>query len=382
MEEDILKKKETEPKTKNNSILIIIIIVLLILLGVAGYFLFVKNNGEKKEEKVNINTDVLNYQCKEYLCGEEDYNSIKELLKTDDNVTYIYSDKNNKNHAIVLENVTNRNKYLYMVDKDKYYFKDDNYDFVSFIESGYDGSSVYDFNYAEVHQKNSNYYDSSNTKIYNFESGKFVFESGDYNDCTYAEYENTRFYKLRYNDKTELYDDEFNIVFVEKTYGDYAFDGKYIYGTMIENDKERFFKYSIVDKKYELSNVKCSDEICNDLRDTTYNYVVIYDNGEYKVYDFDGNLVFKPDEETNLKNIKRKDYTLPCMPDIYYSKNENKIKLIINPEPCGDSSCPPHFGYSYYEYDLGTKKTTYKFYTDSIPDEIYQNAISGYAEFE
>ena len=72
---------------------------------------------------------------------------------------------------------------------------------------------------------------------------------------------------------------------------------------------------------------------------------------------------------------------MPAFPQLYYSKKQNKIKLIVEPEICGDESCPPHFGYSYYEYDIVSKKVTYKFYTDNIPGNIYQNLSDGYVEF-
>lgn len=381
-----------EQKSNINITLIIIIIMLLIFLGIAGYFLFINKGdsgkeSQKQDTKININYDILNYHCKKEYCDVEDYDFVKELLKTSDRVRTIFDGGNDrKTHVVLLENASTGNVYLYSVDNDKYYFKNDNYYHIDIVTGGYESGGIYvwDNNYVIVHQKITKHYENddvetANSKIYSLKDEKYVFESDENYDCSYAEYQNKRFYKLTNNGDSALYDDKFNKVFEKDTWN-YAFDNKYIYGKTEENSKYRFFRYDIATKKYELSNVMF-DDLDDWEVDCTYNYIVKGNGNEFEIYDFDGNIIFKTDEKSNLKNIKTKDYVMPFLPKVYYSKAENKIKLIIEPDICGDESCPPHFGYSYYEYDIESKKVSYKFYTDNIPDNIYQNLSDGYAEF-
>ena len=398
--------------TQNNTNKIVFALMALIIVGLAGYIVYTKfiqkddksepkssntqeqennnsqdgnSNTQEQEVKTNANYAVLNYQCKNEYCDGEDRINVKQLLKTNDTVKTIYDDKNHKHHVILLEN-NNGNVYLYLVDEDKYYFKDNNYHQVEIINGGYeDDTYIYDYNYAIVHQHITKHYENtdyntSNSKIYDLKNGKYVFEADEYYDFSYAEYENQRFYILKDNGDRTLYDNNFNKVFDVDTYGDFAFDGQYVFGIIEQNSKYKFFRYNITTKKYELSNVVFGNSNDWEDFDFTYNYIVKENGDEFEIYDFDGNIVFKTDEKTNLKNIKTKDYVMPFLPKVYYSKAKNKIKLMIEPDICGDSSCPPHFGYSYYEYDISSKKVTYKFYTDSIPDSIYQNLYDGYVE--
>ena len=397
-----------QPMPNNNTNKIVFILMVLIIVGLVGYVAYTKfiqkndkpelkpnntqeqennnsneneynNNAQKQETKANINYEVLNYQCKNEYCNGEDYINVKQLLKISDTVKTIYNDKDHKHHVILLKN-NSGSVYLYLSDENKYYFKNDDYYQIDIIHSDYDWSDgyIYDYNYAIVHQKTGYY--RANSKIYDLKNGKYVFETDGYYDFAYAEYENQRFYILKDNGDRTLYDNKFNKVFDVDTYGDFAFDSKYVFGIIEQNSKYKFFRYNIATKKYELSNVVLGNsDDWNDF-DCTYNYIVKENNDEFEIYDFDGNIIFKTDEKTNLKNIKTKDYVMPFLPKVYYSKAKNKIKLIIEPDICGDSSCPPHFGYSYYEYDISSKKITYKFYTDSIPDSIYQNLYDGYVE--
>ena len=386
-----------EPKSNVNITLIIIIIILFILLGIAGYFLFIKKGDnetkqpsdfptpqvepQKQDDNLNVNFDVLNYQCKEKHCDNVDYLDVKQLLKTSDVVKYLYKGNDNKNHVVLLENVSDGNRYFYLVDEDKYYFKNDNYHDISLIEASGSGgiNSIYNYDYAIVHQKiTKSQYETSNSKIYSFKNDKYVAEFDDYYNCSYVEYDGQYFYRLWGNGENTLYDGNFNKIIDETSFGNFALDSKYIFGVIEKNSEFKFYRYDISNKKYEMSNVALGDE--GDLH-WTYNYIAKYNNGEYEIYDFDGNLVFKTDEKLYLKDVKAKDYNLPCIPDLYYSKTENKVKLILNPDICGDETCPPSFGYSYYEYDLGTKNIMHKFYTDNIPDDVYQNLLSGYAQF-
>ncbi len=384
-----MENNNVEQNKNKNLIIVVMACIIILLIAALVYFLFIKKGDsekepQKQEEKTNINYDILNYQCKKEYCDGEDYINVRELLKSDDPVKSLYSGNDHKIHAVLLENVSVGNRYLYMVDENKYYFKNDNYYSIDIINIGYEGSIVennnYDFGYAMVHQKITNLsYETANSKIYSFKDKKYVFEVDEYYECAYDEYENQRFYSLRHNGDVTLYDNKFNKVFDKDTYGDFAFDDKYIFGIIKEDFKYKFFKYDITTKKYKLSNVLFGDSDDWDF-DCTYNYIVKYNGVEFEIYDFDGNIVFKTDEKTNLKNIKSKDYVMPEFPQLYYSKKENKIKLIIDPEICGDESCPPHFGYSYYEYDISSKKITYKFFTDNIPDSIYKNLFDGYVE--
>lgn len=410
-------KTPNESKSNTNWVLVIIIIILVILLGVAGYFLFIKNEkgeveqpnnsqiqetetsqnqenenkedgeieSQKQEENVNINYDILNYQCKEKSCDYIDYSNVKKLLNTNDTVLALYDGKDHKKYAILLESIDKGNRYLYFVNTDKYYFKNDNYYSVDIVANDHSGvdEAIYDLNLAVVHQRIKKHYenidiDTANTGIYNFKNNKYVFKADEYYECSYSEYQNKRFYKLNNNGDSTLYDDKFNKVFKEDTYGNFAFDNKYIFGIIKENTGSKFFKYDIDNKKNKLSSVLLEDD---GFTNFTYNYVVRYSNEEYEVCDFDGNCLFKINEKSYLKDIKTSEYSLPFIPSIYYSKSENKIKLIIEPDICGDSSCPPHFGYSYYEYDIKSKKITHKFFTDRVPDDIYKNLYDGYVMF-
>ena len=387
---------------QNNTNKIVFVLMALIIVVLAGYIVYTKfiqknanpeskpndmqEQGNNNSQEENTNYEVLNYQCKNKFCDGEDHINVKQLLKTSDTVKTIYDDKNHKHHVILLENPNNGSVYLYLVDEDKYYFKNDNYQQVGIINGGYEDSAyIYDYNYAIVHQHITKHYENtdyntSNSKIFDLKNGKYVFEADEYYDFSYSEYENQRFYILKDNGDTTLYDDKFNKVFDVDTYGDFSFDSKYIFGIMEEKSKYKFFRYNIATKKYELSNVAFGNSDDWEDFDCTYNYIVKENGDEFEIYDFDGNIIFKTDEKNNLKNIKTKDYVMPFLPKLYYSKVKNTIKLIIEPDICGDESCPPHFGYSYYEYDINSKKVTYKFYTDNIPDSVYQNLYDGYAE--
>ncbi len=383
-----------QPIPNNNTNKIVFVLMALLIVGLAGYIVyskFIQKNDNPKpndtqtQEKTNINYDVLNYKCKKEYCDSEDYTNVKELLKTSDRVRTIFDSSNDhKNHAVLLENASTGNVYLYSVDNDKYYFKNDNYYHIDIVTGGYEsGGYIWDNNYVIVHQRITKHYETvdvetANSKIYSLRDEKYVFESDENYECSYAEYQNKRFYRLTNNGDSTLYDNKFNKLFEADTYGGFAFDTKYIFGIIEENSKYRFFRYNIAEKKYILSNVMPDVDGSSDC---TYNYIVKYNNGEYEVFDFDGNSIFKTDEKSNLKNIKAKDYVLPQIPQLYYSKAENKVKLVIEPDICGDESCPPHFGYSYYEYDMGSKKLTYKFFTDRISDNISQNLIDGYVQF-
>lgn len=384
-----IEDKQMQNNNGNNKILIIL--MALIIVGLVGYIVYAKfiqkdDNTEPKpnntqEEKTNVNSDVLNYQCKGEYCSDEDYANIKQLLKISDPVKGLYAGNDYKYHVVILEG-SSGNKYLYSADDDNYYFKNDNVWEIELIYEGYENDgkkdiTIYDYNYAVIHQKTGNNvgYKFANTKIYSFKNKKYVVEIDeyiDYNNMSCAEFENKRFYKLTSlsDGKRTLYNSDFNKI-IDATDG-FALDNKYIFGEIEENSEDKFFRYSIDDKKFEISKVGSGV--------WTYNYIAKYNNGEYEIYDFDGNSIFKTDEKTYLKNIKAKDYVLPDIPDLYYSKKENKITLILNPDICGDSSCPPHFGYSYYEYDMESGKITHKFFADNIPDDILKNLYNGYIE--
>lgn len=374
-----------------------IVLLTLIIVGLVGYIMYIKffqNNDSVDESSSNspihINYDVLNYQCKKDYCDSIDYQNIKQLLKTNDNVKNLYGGIDHKTHAVILENIANKNVYLYLVDKDKYYFKTDNYYDISFIEekNEYDGRRneyIYDYDYVVVHQHITKKYDNydvntANSRIYSFKDEKFVVELDDYYSCSYVEYENQRFYKLSGNSGGPdiLYDGKFNKIINAETYGNFALDNKYIFGTIKENSKYRFFRYDLADKKYELSNMELDNS--GDWN-WTYNYIVKYNGEEYEIYDFDGNSIFKTNEKQYLKDIKTGEYTMPFNPKLYYSKIENKIKLMIEADICGDETCPGKFLNSFYEYDMTSKKLTHKFFINIIPDEIYQNLFNGYVKF-
>jgi len=379
---------------KKNILIGILIVLVLLLAGFICYDKIWKRNQSipketnNNEEKANINYEILNYQCKDEFCNSQDYANIKQLLKTSDIVNGLYKGKDKKNHAVVLESVVNKNRYLYLVDNDKYYFKNDNYHDISLIEAeyNYDGEGtkyVYDYNYAIVHKKITKHYEgydvnTSNSKIFSFKNNKYVVQFDDYYQCSYVEYENQRFYKVSSTGENTLYDGQFNKIIDVAPYGNFALDNKYIFGVIEENSEYKFFRYNLADQKYQFSHVTPN---VDGTSHWTYNYIVKYNNGEYEIYDFDGNSIFKTDEKSYLKGIKKAEYVLPEFPILYYSKAENKIKLIIEPDVCGDSSCPGKFGYSYYEYDISSKKIIHKFFTNIIPDDVYKNLIDGYVQF-
>ena len=366
-ENNNIVNENNNKKSNANWTLLIVIIIILILLGIAGYFLFIKkSNGkeepQKQEEKININYDILNYQfISDY--DSEDCTNIQQLLKTDDEVQSLYAGKDYKIHVVLLKSVTKGNNYLYMVDEDKYYFKDDNYNQVSLIYEGFEKVGernifIYDYSYAMVYQMISNQHKTYNTKVYSFKTKKYVAEFDEYihaNDISCDEYENTRYYKIGGKDKSILYDKDFNIIIEGAS--SFALDDKYIYGEIKE--------YSNVEPDI-----------------WTYNYYAKDKNGEYEIYDFEGNLLFKTDEKTYLKSVKTSEYTLPVIPELHYSKKENKIKFLISSVVCGDESCPGQFLDSYYEYDIESKKTMHKFFVDIVPDDVYQNLINGYIELK
>ena len=116
-------------KNKNKNLIIgVMACIIILLIAALVYFLFIKKGDsekepQKQEEKTNSNYDILNYQCKKEYCDGEDYINVRELLKSDDPVKSLYSGNDHKIHAVLLENVSIGNRYLYMVDENKYYFK-------------------------------------------------------------------------------------------------------------------------------------------------------------------------------------------------------------------------------------------------------------------
>ena len=371
---------QQEKKNNNKTIEIIILVIGLLLIGFAGYKLFIEkpkpdksNDTNKQDVKVNINYDVLNYQCKNEHCDDDDYINIKQLLKTNDTVKGMYGGKDFKNHVIELES-SSGNSYLYLVDEDKYYFKDDNCYETSLIYAGYENDgkrdrTFYDYNYAVVHQKTDNK-DGYNTKIYSFKKKMYVLEMDEYIDNNNAmscgEFENQRFYKLSNmsGGKDILYDGDFNKI-VDASDG-FVLDDKYIFGKVEENSEYRFFRYNRVDKKFELSKKGSNEWSYSNM--WTYNYYAEYNNGEYEICDFDGNFIFKTNEKTYLKEFENKKYGLPDVPYLYYSKMENKIIFMLYPDICGAPECPEHSVSSYYVYDIESKKIVHDFSPENIPD--------------